>query len=154
MRDMSSKGLQYFAGGLFLATAILAGVHYLSGDATSEVPKLSQAPSIEEMKQTLETEGFIILSTEEMDKMQADLQQASETEAKTIYTMVLQVTAGMTSLDIAEQLVRGHIISDRSVFLDYVNANQLAGALRAGEYELNSNETIEEITARMTSQKQ
>lgn len=157
---MSSNGLQSFSSGLFLATAIIGGIYYLSQETHTAAPKPEdlEAFSISEMKQELEGEGFVVFTTEELEQERAttrDDQTDSEDsstkeEPQIIYTMLLQITAGMSSYDVAEQLVRGHIIGDRTVFLDYVEANQLAQSLRVGEYELRSDMTIEEMLDRLT----
>ncbi len=160
---MSSKGLQSFSSGLFLATAIFGGIYYLSYEeemtTSIQQTEVNVSSSLSTMKQELEEDGFFVLTEEEMEQKLAesdtlqknaspDLQ--TEEEPRIIYTMLLQISAGMTSNEVADQLVRGQIIEDRSVFLDYVETNQLTQSLRIGEYKLQSDMNMEEIIDQLT----
>ncbi|TWI57806.1 endolytic transglycosylase MltG [Halalkalibacter nanhaiisediminis] len=157
---MSSKGLQSFSSGLFLATAILGGIYYFAHEpeqvVSQPVSNIDLTPA--EMKQELEEVGYIVFSEEEWVQEQERSSQKesdsaesdSEVNEQIIYTMNLIISSGMTSNEVANQLVRGQIIEDRAVFLDYVHANQLTQSLQVGEYQLRSDMTIEDILDQLT----
>lgn len=144
---MSAKGLQLFASGLFFATAVMGGAYLYSSNSPKESAG-SSAPTVQDMKQALVEEGFIVTTAEEMEQQ---VEQANtEMETKTIYKLVLNIQPGMSSYDVAEILHRSHIISKEQDFLDYIETNQLAKSLRVGEYELSSEQTMEEIVSAIT----
>ncbi len=139
---MSSKGLQLFAGGIFLATATLSGVFFLTPKPVDKEEPHRHPPSVVEMKEALEHEGYVVLTAAEMEERKSP---DSDEQAKVIYKMVLHIKPGMTSYDIAEQLKRGRIIEDESAFIRYVQEKQAATSLRTGEYDVSSEQSIADI---------
>lgn len=154
---MSSKKLQSFASGLFIATAALGGMYYFV-DRPAEIhieDEHTDTPTVQEMKVHLEQEGYVVLPKEEVDMNKEDEKNEIEedeqaTETQPVYMMVLQITKGMTSSEIAEQLIAGRIISDQKAFLDLVSKKDAAQSFQIGEYELSSDQSIEEILATLT----
>lgn len=152
MSNVSAKNVQHFAGGIFLATSLLAGAYYYNSTETKEPVTVVEEiiPSSAEMKETLENEGYIVLTAEEYQETKEVTPAEIETEVEIRYTMLLQIREGMTSQEIAAILVRGNIIEDSSEFTEYVQDQQLTQVIRTGEYELMSSMTIAEIVELIT----
>ncbi|MBP3951252.1 hypothetical protein [Bacillus suaedae] len=149
---MSAKNIQHFAGGIFLATSLLAGAYYYNSTETQEPVTVVEEiiPTSAEMKETLEDEGYIVLTAEEYEETKEVTPTEVETEVEIRYTMLLQIREGMTSQEIAAILVRGNIIDDSSEFTEFVQDQQLTQVIRTGEYELTSTMTIAEIVELIT----
>ncbi|MFA9455802.1 hypothetical protein ACERJO_03415 [Halalkalibacter sp. AB-rgal2] len=162
---MAAKGLQQFAGGLFLATALIGGALYVSHsqEEVTDAEEDREAPltSHEELSTTqlieqLEQEQYVVISEDEFAELHAQLDEQedrteeNEHERQTTYVMILEISQGMTSYDVAEQLVRGRIINNEQDLLSYVQNEQLSHRLRTGQYEVTSDMTIEEIVELMT----
>ncbi|GAE30723.1 hypothetical protein [Halalkalibacter hemicellulosilyticus] len=164
---MAAKGLQQFAGGLFLATALIGGALYFSHsqeevidaeEEDREAPLTSHEElSTAQLIEQLEQEQYVVISENEYAELSAaQLEEQEEGneenvhERQTTYVMILEISQGMTSYDVAEQLVRGRIINNEQDLLSYVQSEQLSHRLRTGQYEVTSDMTIEEIVELMT----
>ncbi|MFC0558093.1 hypothetical protein [Halalkalibacter alkalisediminis] len=146
---MRSNGLQTFAGGLFLATAVLEATFYLNQNDTSfEAEK--EPLTIKEMKVKMVNHGLAVLPEEELRSLREDqIPENQDTQVEelqnTVYILFLEIHSGMSSYDIADRLVSGHIIQDRNQFLHTVEQLGLSTSLKIGLYELSSDMSIEEI---------
>ncbi|GAE33447.1 hypothetical protein [Halalkalibacter akibai] len=149
---MSSNALQQFAGGLFISSAVLGGVYWLS--SSNEVPPVSEQEPLshEQMKYELESEGFAVIPLSELHQLreaaspEVSLEEEEEiTEEESIYIFQLEITAGMTSYDVADRLLTGRVITDRSEFLHSVDTLEKSTSLKIGTYQLRSDMSHEEI---------
>lgn len=153
---MSHKGLQSFSGGLFLATAILGGTYYYTHNMIEEAePEMIELPP-EEMMTRLTAAGYAVLTKAELQAIRdeaasaTDRQEGKLEKQQIIYQMVLTISSGMTSYEVADQLVTGQIIEEAEPFLDYLRANGLTQSIRTGQFLITSEMTVEEIIAVIT----
>lgn len=154
---MSSNSLQTFAGGLFLATAVLGGTFYFTQGTEDDEPT-SRPLTIEQMVNEMEEHGLVVLSEKELKQLKEEQNLAPEKEQveneeepqQTVYILFLDISPGMTSFDIADRLIRGKIINDRDQFLHDVKQLGLSTSLKTGFYELSSEMTIEEIIQKIS----
>ncbi|WP_062046358.1 endolytic transglycosylase MltG [Bacillus sp. JCM 19034] len=157
---MPSSGLQQFAGGLFLATALIGGALYFTNEQedTSEGSGETKKPMMAtvDLIERLENENYVVLDAEEFASLQTQLEEAGENNTdedelnEATYVMILQISAGMTSNDVAKHLELGQIIENEQDFLSYVATNQLSHRLKTGQYEVTSEMSIEEIVELIT----
>ncbi|MCM3761665.1 hypothetical protein M3212_12790 [Alkalihalobacillus oceani] len=151
---MSHKGLQSFAGGLFLATAILGGTYYYTHSMNEEAEPERIELSAEDMMSRLTAAGYTVLTEAELeavrDEASSGQQEGEQEKQQIIYQMVLTISSGMTSYQVADQLVTGQIIDEVEPFLDYLRANGLTQSIRTGQFLITSEMTVEEIIAVIT----
>lgn len=153
---MGHKGLQSFSGGLFLATAILGGTYYYSHHTAEESSPEMIELSTEEMMTRLTAAGYAVLTEAELEAVRDEAASATEQpedgqeEQQIIYQMVLTISSGMTSHQVAEQLAAGQIIEEVEPFLEYLQSNGLTQSIRTGQFLLSSEMTVEEIIAVIT----
>lgn len=161
--------LRSFAGGLIVAAGII-GIAYLSGgaDGKATVKKMSE----DDMKAELTEKGYVIKTEEEwneqlkaIDRAQAEAEKAkaeakknadnkkaeaekpaeSSGEEKVIYRTVVNVTSGMTSIDVGHTLETAKIIPNALEFSQEVERRGLSSQLRPGIFEIESGMTIDQI---------
>lgn len=147
---MSSKLLRSFASGLFIATATIGGIYLFGPDEMMQENKeVIVTPSIEEMKEALVENDFVVLTKEEFN----DLKEAKETpsvQEKVTYHMVFEIRPGMASQHVAQALKKGKIIEDEQLFLNRLKEKKLEKSLRTGVYDINSEQSIDEIISILT----
>jgi hypothetical protein len=161
--------LRSFAGGLIVAAGII-GIVYLSGgtgDGTT-VKKMSEA----DMKTELTEKGYVIHTEEEWQQQEAAVTAAKadaekavkeaanakkadakkETEAaapagdqKVVYKTVVNVSSGMTSIDVGRTLETAKIIPSALEFSQEVERRGLSSNLRPGIFEIESGMTVDQI---------
>lgn len=161
--------LRSFAGGLIVAAGII-GIAYLSGgtgDSTT-VKKMSEA----DMKAELTEKGYVIHTEEEWQQQEAAVTAAKadaekavkeaanakktntkkETEAaapagdqKVVYKTVVNVSSGMTSIDVGRTLETAKIIPNALEFSQEVERRGLSSNLRPGIFEIESGMTTDQI---------
>ncbi|MBB6446103.1 endolytic transglycosylase MltG [Bacillus benzoevorans] len=161
--------LRSFAGGLIVAAGIL-GIVYLSGgsgDGTT-VKKMSE----EDMKTELAEKGYVIHTEKEWQQQEdvvasakADAEKAAKeaanakkantkektepaapaAEQKVVYKTVVNVSSGMTSIDVGRTLETAKIIPSALEFSQEVERRGLSGNLRPGIFEIESGMTTDQI---------
>jgi UPF0755 protein len=67
---------------------------------------------------------------------------------------ILKIAKGESGTEIAEKLEKENLISGKMFFLYYLKKEKLGDKILPGEYELNSNLTIPEITILLTQKKE
>jgi len=80
-----------------------------NGDKETETKKVVEMASPEEMKKSLEDQGYIIHTIEEWNQVVSNSQEKEEgqqtpADEKVIYRTMISVSSGMTSIDV------GHIL--------------------------------------------
>ena len=113
--------------------------------------------SSEEMKDVLTTEGYVVLTEDELNNKIADAEanvskniltnQQSEQSETVVYRTMITVTSGMTSIDVGNALTSAKIIPNRKAFTDAVEAKGLVQNLRPGTFEVQSDMTLDEVIA-------
>ncbi len=161
--------LRSFAGGLIVAAGII-GIVYLSGgsgDSTS-VRTMTE----EEMKTTLVEKGYVVKTEEEwnqqvaaidtaqaeVDKAKAEANKNADTEKteptepaapagdeKAVYKTIVNVSSGMTSIDVGKTLETAKVIPSGFEFSQEVERRGLSSKLKPGVYEIESNMNIDQI---------
>lgn len=162
---MTPNTMRSFASGLIIA-ATLCGVVYYNGpaeaakdtktvDKTHKVEKLSE----EEMIDQLTSKGYVIQTESEWNKELAAAKKSDEkekkeekekkdkpeTEQKVTYSTILNITSGMTSIDVGNALKRAKIIEDPYQFSKEVEKKGVETKLRLGIFEIESGMTTDEI---------
>ncbi len=145
--------MRSFAGGL-LAAATLCGIVYFNGPAEATTNNKVEKLSNEEMKDKLTSEGYVIYTEKEWDQLanQAEKKEPAETEKdngnkeeKVVYRTVLNVSSGMTSIDVGRSLERAKIIDRARTFSNEVEKRGLSNKLKPGIYEVESGMNMDKI---------
>jgi cell division protein YceG involved in septum cleavage len=164
---MRANVMNSFATGLLVATSVCAGVYFFgtsessTSTEASEVNEVTETnetetqtaevPSEKEMKDLLTTAGYIIHTEKEWEenlaKIEANQDKANASEdgkEKVVYKAVLNVSQGMTSIDVGKALVQANIIDNAMTFYNEVEDRGLANELRPGTFELDSEMSLDE----------
>ncbi len=157
---MSKQGLRAFSAGMIISTSLLAGFYYF------EEPK-EQEPTSEitedSVNQYLQENGLLAIDQEHYEELvslsearpenteneETEDGQANETD-KVITKYTLEIKSGMNSKEIAEQLKHVGIIDNADDFYTYILERNLATKIQIGSFELSSDLSYEEITAKIT----
>lgn len=152
---MTSKEMRSFAGGLIVAAGLCGIVYFSSSADATPANQPAEKLSNEEMKDLLTSEGYVIYTEKEWNQL-AD-EKAKETDAKkdsqkentagekVVYRTVLNVSSGMTSIDVGRSLVRAKIIDNANAFSKEVEKRGLSNELRPGIYEVESGMNMDKI---------
>ena len=153
---MTSNSIRSFAFGILIAAGVCGLVYFTApneanGDKETETQKVVGMASPEEMKKSLEDQGYIIHTTEEWNNVVSNSleKEAQQTpgEEKVIYRTMISVSSGMTSIDVGDILKQTGIIDDSFAFSKEVENRGLSGGLKPGIYEVNSEMSLDEIIA-------
>ena len=162
---MTPNSMRSFASGLIIAGA-LCGAVYFNGPAeasknTDTVKKTTQVKKLteEEMIDQLTSKGYVVQtesdwnkelaaakkSEEKEKKKEQEKKDKPETEQKVPYSTILNITSGMTSIDVGNALKRAKIIEDPFQFSKEVEKKGVETKLRLGIFEIESGMTTDEI---------
>ena len=117
-----------------------------------KLKKVVETASPEEMKKSLEDQGYIIHTTEEWNNvvsnsLEKEEGQQTPGEEKVIYRTMISVSSGMTSIDVGDILKQTGIIDDSFAFSKEVENRGLSSGLKPGIYEVNSEMSLDELIA-------
>lgn len=153
---MTSKSLRSFAGGLIVA-ASLCGIVYLNEPAEANSSQPAEKVTNEEMKDMLAAKGYVIFSEKEWKNQLAENAKAEENKPKdtakeknndnqkVVYRTILNVSSGMTSIDVGRSLERAKIIESARAFSNEVEKRGLSNELRPGIFEVESGMNMDQI---------
>ncbi len=171
---MTPNSMRSFAGGLIIA-GTLCGIAYFNGPAeaakdTKKVEKTSQIEKLseEEMIDQLTSKGYVVQTESEWNnelaaakktaekdeaekkeevekKDENDKKEQPETEQEVVYRTIINVTSGMTSIDVGKSLQHAKIIDDAFQFSKEVEKKGVATKMKLGIYEIDSSMTTDEI---------
>lgn len=157
-RHMTSNSIRSFAFGLLIAAGVCGIVYFTepneaNGNKTTETKEVVEMQSPEEMKKSLEAEGYVIHTEEEWNQAVANAQskeneesQQEPTDEKVVYRTVISVSSGMTSIDVGKVLKQTKITdTDAFAFSKEVEKRGLSNSLKPGNYEVNSDMSLDEI---------
>ena len=153
---MTSNSIRSFAFGILIAAGVCGLVYFTApneanGDKETETKKVVEMASPEEMKKSLEDQGYIIHTTEEWNNVVSNSleKEAQQTpgEEKVIYRTMISVSSGMTSIDVGDILEQTEIVDDSFAFSKEVENRGLSSGLKPGIYEVNSEMSLDEIIA-------
>ncbi|WP_239421752.1 endolytic transglycosylase MltG [Bacillus sp. CGMCC 1.16541] len=153
---MDRSTIRAFSVGLLLATSVL-GIVYYTGDRNQEY---NRTFSLQQAKQLLQNEGYVTVQTAEYNQL-LQLKRAEQEESTlpikkeskdkaTIVHKEIVIKPGMTSIDIASQLLESEIIKNSTEFNAYLTKRDLTTKIQLGTYTLSSDMTHEEIAAILT----
>jgi len=152
--------LSSFAAGILITTTIV-GTVYFTGN--SDVSKASSPiseprktvkvqPTEIEMKSQLETKGYVIQTKAEYDKTMIAAKTPAQkavpektTSAKAVTKVVVNVTDGMTSIDIGKMLVTAKIVPNAFDFSKKVEQKKVENKLRPGVFAVDSGMSVDQV---------
>ncbi|WP_210611241.1 hypothetical protein [Priestia flexa] len=154
---MTPNTLRSFAMGLLVAATATGIVYLLEPSSTSTSKELSE----EEMQTQLEDKGFIVQTQEELDKQLADAKAEAAQEAQKepkeekeeqpkeepVYRTIINVSSGMTAVDVGEVLEKAKIVKSGFEFYKKVEGQGVENKLRPGTFEVDSGMTEDEMIA-------
>ncbi|MFT0800162.1 endolytic transglycosylase MltG [Bacillus swezeyi] len=157
---MTRQSVQAFAGGMILATAVLAGAFYLTDNGKAEASKDSQKISEADVKTYLKDNQQVSLKREEYQELlnyketalkQDDAKQKEEDKEKDKENdkkdskYKLEIKSGMSTAEVADILAKEKVISSADDFKDYVKKTGNESKIRAGKYELKRGDSLKNI---------
>jgi hypothetical protein len=152
--------LSSFAAGILITTTICSAVYFSGSNedqkATAKTSETKAAEKVQlsagEMKEKLETEGYVVLTKADYDKnlkeaKGSDQKQTSTEETKTVTKVIVNVTDGMTSIDVGNALVGANLIPNAFEFSKNVESKGVENKLRPGVYIVDSEMTVDQVIA-------
>lgn len=155
--------IRVFALGLLTATILLSVTYFLEIDKDKET--VNEELSTDEMIAKLENQGYFVTNEdptsiqEEDDTIDTETEQEEVTENEAeedtetdTETYNLTIESGMTISEVANYLVAANIIDSQDTFIAYLTENDYGTSIQIGQFELNSDMSIEEIANTITNQ--
>ncbi|MDL4841541.1 hypothetical protein [Aquibacillus rhizosphaerae] len=153
--------IRAFALGLLCATLILT--ISLVIDRNSDNKNKETEITNDEMINSLQQEGYIILTEQELEKMKEVENNKPDTvpeqevieeeeEESELTTFTLTIEAGMNVNEISELLYEATMIENQNDFITYLEENEYSTKIQIGEFSINSSMTKEEIANTITNQ--
>lgn len=157
---MKRSSIRSFGIGLFIAGAVFQ-LHQLT-----QKEEITSVHTIDEIAYN-EAQSELKNVKQQLAQLQLDLENAKKEHTSTetdnnaekteeeesvvsITKFILIVQSGMNSKDISSTLERAGIIQNSQDLEDYLIAQNLAGLIQIGEYELDSSMTIKQIADKIT----
>lgn len=155
---MTPNTLRSFAMGLLVAATATGIVYLLEPSSKPASKELSQ----EEMQTQLEDKGFVVQTQDELDKQLADAKAEAAQEAQkepkeekeeqpkeeeAVYRTIINVSSGMTAVDVGEVLEKAKIVKSGFEFYKKVEGQGVENNLRPGTFEVDSGMTEDEMIA-------
>ncbi|MCY7778316.1 endolytic transglycosylase MltG [Bacillus haynesii] len=155
---MTRQSVQAFAGGMILATAVLAGAFYLTDNGKAEASKDAQNISEADVNTYLKDNQQVSLKRDEyqqllhyketalkQDDASQNKKEKEQDDAKKGSKYKLEIKSGMSTAEIADLLAKGKVISSADDFKDYVKKTGNESKIRAGKYELKRGDSLKNI---------
>lgn len=141
---MNSLTIRGFAIGILTATSILAVVYVIQENNAASL-KISAA----DLRAYAQDHEYILIKEKEYkDSLKPGFEE-QENIPKT-NEVSISITAGMSSLDIANTLVNNHVINSTDEFEDLVAQKNASTKFQVGTYTLTSNMSLEQIVNTLT----
>lgn len=142
-----------YALGLLTAAAVIAITYWNTNSPSTEI--VEKEMSKEQMISQLEDEGYRIITTEEWDAVTENKKnkdsEAQEDTQPNMTTFSIDIVSGTTTDEISEKLVQAGIIKDARAFETFMKENDYSRYIQIGQATLNSEMTLKEIAAAITS---
>jgi hypothetical protein len=150
--------LSSFAAGILITTTICSAVYIFDKGNTAKtsekiiVKQTNAQPSETDMKNKLSSVGYVVQTKDEYDKTINDAKAAAQKGAapdpnKPVSKVVLNVSNGMTSIDIGRALQKANIVPDAYAFSKDIEGKGLQKKLRPGIYEVDSSMTYDQVVS-------
>jgi hypothetical protein len=152
--------LSSFAAGILITTTICGAVYFTSG---SDNPKASSKStetkvtenvqlSDSEMKEKLETAGYVVQTKADFDKALEEAKGSNQNEtpaddSNAVTKVIVNVNDGMTSIDVGNALVGAGFIPNAFEFSKTVESKGVENKLRPGAYVVDSQMSVDEVIA-------
>lgn len=160
-QPMTPKVLSSFAAGIIVAAGVCGAVYFSSSEEetvtqASESPKNTVTKELteDEMKDELSSLGYVIKTEDEYTAELKAAEHAAKDTAdqqnqKVVYKTVINVASGMTSIDVANALVKGKIIDNASSFTKTIESRNLSNSLKPGVFEVDSTMSLDEVISQI-----
>lgn len=139
--------LSSFAAGVLLTTSICSVV-YLTDDTSTKKEDnhktITVQPSVKEMEQKLVAKGYVVQKKADYEK---SLKAANAKAAKTVTKVTVNVTEGMTSIDVGNVLVPSGIVSNAFEFSKNIEQRGLSNKLRPGTYVVDTEMSFDQVVS-------
>ncbi|MEY8750541.1 hypothetical protein [Alkalicoccobacillus gibsonii] len=170
-----ANSLRSFSIGLIVASVACGAVYFTN--TSNETDAEVQAETLltdDEMIEQLEEQGYLVRNSEEWEdevntvidttrleveaefaaqeeeESEEEPEEEQEEEQETEEVFLLIIRNGMTSFQVADELIRGNIIDNKQEFVAQAEQQNLAGFLKPGAYEITSGMSTAEIFALIT----
>ncbi|AZV50916.1 endolytic transglycosylase MltG [Bacillus halotolerans] len=152
---MTKRGIQAFAGGIILATAVLASVFYLTDEDQAAAVKEQKTVTEQDVNNYLDSKKMVSVNRDEyqklLDSKEKSLSDDSSSDSKNkVKTYKLIIKDGMSTADVSAILEKEGIISSAKDFNDYVIDAGYHKEIRAGEFKVKSDMTFKKIVKTLT----
>ncbi|WP_172797528.1 aminodeoxychorismate lyase [Bacillus sp. FJAT-27445] len=148
--------LSSFAAGMLLTTAICSAVYFTvdTPKASSKTVKVESSEA--EMKSKLETKGYVVHTKAEYDKAVSSVKAAAPKQpvpaentpdAKPVTKVIINVSDGMTSINVGRMLVEAGIVKDAFAFSKDIEKKGLMNKLRPGVFVVDSSMTYDQVVS-------
>ena len=161
---MTHKVLSSFAAGILLAAGVCGAVYFSSSEegtvtqaAETQKVTVTKEMTEDEMKDELSSLGYVIKTEKEYSsELEAAKKSANDEsdkkDQKVVYRTVINVASGMTSIDVAQALVKGKIIKNASDFTKAVESRKLENKLKPGLFEIDSTMSMDVVISHIFKQ--
>lgn len=161
---MTKKTLQGIATGILLTTLLFTYNFYFTDNfyVIKEIPSEEKVNFTEQdFKEYLQNHNLVVIDKLEYEQLLEERNTIEEVEVKVPATpekskekvvkeITFNIEPGMSSSSIALHLKEKGLISDNKLFEKYIINNGLETKLKAGEYLLRSDMSLEEIVKKLT----
>lgn len=153
--------LSSFAAGILITTTIFGAVYLANPNDQSKATvnttenRSTVKPSEKEMKQKLESKGYVVQTKAEFDKNVNDAKASGQKpttpddgqSAKTVTKVIVNVAEGMTSIDVGKALAQGSLVQDAFAFSQDIEQKGLENRLRPGVFVVDSEMTYDQMVS-------
>ncbi|RWZ60070.1 hypothetical protein EQV77_01905 [Halobacillus fulvus] len=144
--------IRSFAVGLFTSSLILGVAFYLEEPEETT----SQELTPEEMKETIEGQGYYVLEQDQYDSLlnlkdQDQEPEKEEGKAQETFIYTLDIVSGTTTPDIADRLESAGIIENGQEFEEVMEDGDYSRFIQLGEATVSSKMNLTEIAEAITS---
>ncbi|WP_456274035.1 hypothetical protein [Bacillus sp. AK031] len=154
---MNKQSTRAFAAGLFLSAIILIVFSYYDESKADPEAQLKEQGYVilteEEAKQRNEEVSKLQDQVETLSKNNSTAKEETETgdSDTAVSEVTITVSPGMTPIEIADKLESSGVIRNASDLNSYLVNSGLADKIQIGEYQFNSDMTLEQISDLLTN---
>jgi len=146
---MNKATIQAFAAGITFSTAVITG--YLFFFESEKTEKTEHQVTVVEATELLEKSGYTVEDASQIEKKKSVKQpepKAEQPEKAINYSLTIK--PGMTSKQIADVLVKEHIILHAEMLTNHLKRNKLHDHIQVGTFILSKEMSIEQIAKTIT----
>lgn len=150
--------LSSFAAGILLTTTICGSVYLTDNKNVAKAsakPNVDQPLSQKEMKEKLAASGYVVQTKADYDKSLQDSKASNQkpaapvqnNSAKPVIKLIVNVTEGMTSIDVGNMLVKAGMVPNAFNFSKDIERKGLMNKLRPGTFVVDNTMSYDQIIA-------